>query len=231
MSEYSSVLELARAMAGEANRIKSGKAAELNAERILNRIGETQVVLLKLEQMIATARRLAEARGETSVDLAGLDDGRTDFERLAQRASYLPSNQAFDGAKNRIGLVAKRITAELGDAWIQWTSQEIARVPSLRISLLDQADQKTARERWTNLVKAAKVATPTRDQISLFKSDLDSLHEDLDQLPDPPGAVLGILERIGQRPALTLADLTNEQMAVLREAGIADQIELRRRGA
>ena len=35
MSEFPSVLELAQAVAGEANRIKSGKAAELNADRVL----------------------------------------------------------------------------------------------------------------------------------------------------------------------------------------------------
>ena len=38
MSEFSSVLELAQAVAGEANRIKSGKAAELNADRVLSRV-------------------------------------------------------------------------------------------------------------------------------------------------------------------------------------------------
>ena len=42
MSEFSSVLELAQAVAGEANRIKSGKAAELNADRVLSRVNETQ---------------------------------------------------------------------------------------------------------------------------------------------------------------------------------------------
>jgi hypothetical protein len=231
MSEFSSVLLLARAVAGEANRIKSGKAAELNAERVLSRVIETQQALQELEQVIAATRRLAETSGEASVDLTGLDDGWADFERLAQRLNYLPTNQAFDGAKKRIGSVTKRVTADVADAWIQWTGREIARVPSLRISLLDQADQKAARDRWANLVKTAKVAPPTRDQINSFVSDLDNLHEDLDGLPDPPGDVLGILERISQRPALTLADLTDEQIAALREGGVADQLEVRRRGA
>jgi len=42
MSAFSSVLELAQAVAGEANRIKSGKAAELNADRVLRRVTETK---------------------------------------------------------------------------------------------------------------------------------------------------------------------------------------------
>jgi hypothetical protein len=92
-------------------------------------------------------------------------------------------------------------------------------------------NQQAARDRWANLVKTAKVVTPSRDQINSFAKDLDNLHEDLDGLPDPPGEVLGILARIDQRPALTLADLTDEQIAALRAGGVADQLEVRRRGA
>lgn len=231
MSEFSSVLELAREVAKEANRIKSGKAAELNAERVLNRVDEACVALGKLNQVVRAARRLAVTRGEAHVGLTGLDDGRADFERLAQRLSYLPSNQAFDGAKNRIRGVTNQVTADLADAWTQWTDREVAKVPSVRISLLEQEDQKTPRERWADLVKTSKAATPTREQINSFKSDSDYLHELLDPLPDPPGELLEIVERLGQRRGLTLAELTDEEIAALRKAGIADQIEVRRRGA
>ena len=56
MSEFSSVLELAREVASEANRIKSGRKAEETAERVLNRVGETKVALQivwKLKQVKA----------------------------------------------------------------------------------------------------------------------------------------------------------------------------------
>lgn len=231
MSEFSSVLELAREVTNEANRIKGGKTAELNAERVLNRVDETYIGLEKLNQVVMAARRLAVTSGEASVGLTGLDDGRADFERLARGLNYLPSNQAFDRAKNRIGGVTKQVTAEIADAWTQWTNREVAKVPSLRISLLEQEDQKAPRQRWANLVKTSTVGIPTRDQINSFKSDLDYLHELLDPLPDPPGAVLEILDRLGQWRGLTLAELTDEEIAALREAGVADQIEVRRRGA
>jgi hypothetical protein len=231
MREFSSVLELAQEVAIEANRIKSGKAAELNAERVLNRVDEAYAALEKLNQVVTAVQRLAVTSGGASDWLTGLDDGRADFERLAQRLNYLPSNQAFDGAKNRIGGVIKRVTAELADAWTQWTDREVAKVPRLRISLLEQEDQKAPRERWADLVKTSKIATPTREQINSFKSDLDYLHELLDPLPDPPGEVLEILDRLGQSRGLTLAELTDEEIMALREAGVADQIEVRRRGA
>jgi hypothetical protein len=231
MSEFSSVLELAREVTNEANRIKGGKTAELNAERVLNRVGEANMPLKKLDQVVTAARRLAVTSGEAPIDLIGLDDGRADFERLAQRLNYLPSNQAFEGAKNKIRDVTERVTIGLATAWTQWTDREVAKVPSLRISLLEQEDQRVPRERWGRLVKTARVTPPTRDQINSFKSDLDYLHELLDPLPDPPGAVLEILDRLGQHRGLTLAEVTDEEIAVLRGAGVAAQIEVRRRGA
>jgi hypothetical protein len=230
MNEFSSILELAREVGKEANRIKGGKAAELNAERVLNRVDETYVVLEKLDQVIRAARKLAESSAGACVGLAGLDDGRADFERLAQRSSYLPSNQAFDGAKNRIGGVTKHITADLADGWTQWTDKEVGKVPRVRISLLDPASQPTARSHWDSLVKTSKVGTPTVDDIVSLKSDLDYLHEVLDTVPPPSGEVIEILDRLSQRRGLTLADLTDEEIAALREAGVSDQIEVRRRG-
>lgn len=231
MSEFSSVLELAREVSNQANRIKSGKTAELNATRVLNRVDEAYGALETLNQMVAAARRLAVTSGEESVDLTSLEDGRVDFERLAQRLSYLPSNQAFDGAKNRIAGVTKRITIELAAAWRQWAELEVSGVPRLRISQLDLAGQTAAREHLDSLVKAAKVAIPTTTHIVIFKSDLDYLHDLLDPLPDLGSAVQALFERLGQRPTLTLADVTDDQILALRNAGVADQIELRRRGA
>jgi hypothetical protein len=230
MSEFASVLELAQEVAKEANRIKQGAAAELNADRVLKRVDEANEALTRLSLLVRAARRLAEASSEESLDLSGLDDGRDAFIRNVERAGGLPSNQAFDGAKNKINGVARRVTAELAAAWTQWADREVARVPTVRISLLDQQDQKTAHDRWASLVKTSKVSTPTVTDIVSLKSDLDYLHDWLDSLPDPPGAVLGILERLAQRPALTLADLADDEIAALREAGIADQIEVRRRG-
>ena len=41
-------------------------------------------------------------------------------------------------------------------------------------------------------------------------------------MPDPPQEVLALLERLGERPPLTLAELTDEDIGLLRQAGVAD---------
>jgi hypothetical protein len=231
MSEFPSVLELAREMASESSRIKSGRDAELNAERVLNRVNETQAALQKLEQAVTSARSIEAASGEVAVDLALLDDGRAGFERLSQQSSHLPSDQAFNAAKKKIGEVTGRVTRDFEDAWAEWVAREKSAVPSIKISQLDPDDQAEARGRWDSLVTTARVTSPKIADIVSFKSDLSYLHEVLDDLPELPGPVRELYERFGRRPSLTLADVTDEQIASLREAGVAAQIEMRRRGA
>lgn len=231
MSEFPSVLELAQEVTREANRIKQGADAELQAARVLQRVASVEKALSDLKTVVAAARRLHSASGEHFVRLDQLDDGRVSFAGSVANAGGLPRNEVFTTAVNRINGVTKRVSAELATGWSQWTGREVARVPRLRISLLEQVEQKAPRERWNNLVKTAKLSAPTRDQINSFKSDLDYLLELLGPLPDPPDAVLEILDRLGQRRGLTLAELTDEEIAILRGAGVADQIEVRRRGA
>lgn len=231
MSEFSSVLELAREVASEANRIKSGRKAEETAVRVLNRVGETRVALQKLEQAVAAARRLVEVSGATSIDLTGLDDGHANLERLALQSSYLPSDPAFAGARKRIGDITRRVTRDVEQAWADWARQAVAGVASIKISQLDPMDQAAARTRWDALVKVSRVSSPKTDEVNSFKSDLDYLHEVLNPLPNLPDRVRDLYDQLGRRPYLTLAEVTDEQVVELREAGVAVHIELRRRGA
>lgn len=231
MSEFPSVLELAQEVTRQANRIKQDAEAEQQATRVLQRVDTVQKALAGLETAVAAALRLHAASGQQFVSLEKLDEGRESFATSVANAGGIPRNEVFTTAANRISGATKRVTTELAAGWAQWTAREVAGIPRMRISLLDQAEQQAPRERWDSLLKTAKVATPARDHINSFKSDLDYLHDVLDSLPDPPGAVLEILERLGQRRGMTLAELTDEEIAVLREAGVADQIEVRRRGA
>jgi hypothetical protein len=231
MSEFASVLELARAVTKAANRISDDAEVQLRAAQVLKRVDEVTEALGQLDKAVTAARRLAVASGTDAVSLTGLDEGRQTFARNADKDLELPSNLAFTNAKSKINAVTQRVSAELAIAWTQWTDQEMAKVPKLRIPLLGQEDQRRANDRWADLVKTARVATPTVTDIIALKSALDYLHEELALLPDPPGEVLAILGRLGQRRGVTLAELTDGEIAVLRAAGVADQIEVRRRGA
>ncbi len=228
MSNPSSVLDKARAMMAEASRVQQGVEAEHEANRIAQRVDEVTQVLLKLRQVVGAADRLNAVRDSESIDLSGLDDGRAAFARHAETG--LPSNQVFTAAKHKINGVISRVSEQLGLAWSQWTAERMAELPLVRIPLLDADDQKSARLRRDELQKLLSKPVPTSTDVGLFQSSAGILQEMLSQVADPPEDILALLQRLGERPPLTLDQLTDDQISMLRQAGIADQIEVRRRG-
>jgi hypothetical protein len=228
VSNPSSVLEKARAMTAEASRLRQGADAEHDANRVSQRVEEVTQVLLQLRQMAGAVDRLRAVSGSECVDLSGLDDGRAAFARHA--ASGLPSNQVFTAAKQKVNGVISRVSTQLGVAWSQWTAERMAELPLVRITLLDADEQRSARARRDELQRLAKIPVPTSTDVSMFQSAAGILQETLSEVADPPQEILALLHRLGERPPLTLDELTDNQISLLRQADIADQIEVRRRG-
>jgi hypothetical protein len=218
-------------MTAEADRIRQGAEAEHDAARVSQRVEETLELLLQLRQLIGAARRLHAVSGSEWVDLSGLDEGRAAFARHA--SSGLPSNQVFTAAKQKIKSVTSRLSAQLGAAWSQWTAERIAGLPLARISLLPADEQQSARSRRDELARLARNArntVPTSTDVSMFASAAAILDETLRELADQPPKLLALLERLERRPPLTLGELSHEDITLLRQADVADQIEVRRRG-
>ncbi len=228
MSEFSSVLELAQAVTRETNRIKQGAKAKQDADRVLKRVDETTVVLGRLGQVAKAAQTLADVSGEEGVSLSRLDEGREAFARNAERAGFLPSDQAFNGARAKIADATKRVSEELTITWTHWTGQCINELRLVRMPMLPEDERKPAQQHLKDLRDYARKPVPTIGDISLFKVALAGLADLLGRVPDPEGQLVPLLERLAVRPIL-LADLDDQQIALLRQ--VADQIEVRRRGA
>lgn len=228
MSNGPSVLEKARAMTAEASRLRQGEQAEHDAARVSQRVNEVTEALLRLRGVVGAVGRLHAVSGTRSVDLSGLDDGRAAFARHA--AAGLPSNQVFTAARQKVNGVISRVSEQLGSAWAQWTSERLAELPLIRIPLLDADEQRSARDRRDELLKLSKISVPTSTDVNAFQSTAGLLRETLSQVPDPPQEILALLQRLGERPPVTLEQLTDDDISLLRQAGIADQIEVRRRG-
>lgn len=227
MTPVVSVLEKAQALQAEANRLREGEAAHNEAIRVSNRVDEILAALATLRQVVATARRL-QSVAETPIDVFGVDDGRAVFARLA--SSGLPPNPVFTTAKKKIDGASARIGQEVAAAWATWTGEQISALPLIRIALLPSQAQATARKAKDELQKLARKPAPTSEDTDLFLAAHTIAAGLLGTVTDPPPEVLELLHRLGERPALTLRDVTDEQLALLRAADIDDQIELKRVG-
>jgi hypothetical protein len=228
VSSGSSVIEKAQAMKVEADRLREGEKGEQDAARVSQRVDEVTVALQGLGLVIGAVNRLHAVSGTRTVALSGLDEGRATFARHAKAG--LPSNQVFTAARQKINGVTSRISEQLGAAWAQWTSEQLTGLPLIRIPLLDTGEQKTARDRRDELLKLSKIGVPSSTDIGTFQSTAGLLRDTLSEVPPPPPEILALLQRFGERPPMTLDQLTDDDIGLLRRAGIADQIEVRRRG-
>jgi hypothetical protein len=228
VSSGQSILEKAQAMKVEADRLREGEKGEQDAARVSQRVDEVTVALQGLGRVVGAVDRLHAVSGTRTVALSGLDEGRAAFARHAKAG--LPSNQVFTAAKQKINGVSSCISELLGAAWAQWTSEQLAGLPLIRIPLLGSDEQKTARDRRDELLKLAKTAVPSSAEIGTFQSTAGLLRDTLSEVSDPPREILALLQRLGERPPMTLDELTDDDIGLLRQAGIADQIEVRRRG-
>jgi len=228
MSEFSSVLELAQAVTAESNRIGRGAKAEQEASRVLQRVDAAAAALANLNRAVTAARALAAASSENAVSLSGLAEGREAFAQIVERTGSRPSDQAFTAARNKIDGVTKRVNEELTAAWTHWTSQSIGELPLVRMPMLPDGDRKPAQQHQKDLRDYARKQVPAPGDILMFKNALEELGELLKQARDPEGDLVPLLERLAVR-AIPLSELTDEQIGLLRQ--VADQIEVRRRGA
>jgi hypothetical protein len=213
----------------EANRISADAQNDQEAKRVSERVNEVTAALQTLQLAINAVKRLRTAIGEQRVSLSGLDDGRAALAAHAARG--WPSNQAFTAARHKIVGVTSRVNTELAQEWERWTTQRLDELQVVRIPLLEQDDEKAARQRRESLFKLAKNPVPRGADIDQFALEFGLLKDMLDEVASLSEELLSLLQRLGERPSLTLAALTDDQIALLRQEGIAGQIEVRRRGA
>ncbi|MEU7757639.1 hypothetical protein [Micromonospora aurantiaca (nom. illeg.)] len=219
-----SVLDKARALSAQADRLRVGAAAEENAKRILTRLEELNAVLDEVEAALGATDRLREQ----GVDLPAvrLDLGREALARSAGDVG-LPPIRAFTSAKEKIEAVRRDVRLSLSQAWSQWTTARMAELALHRMVMLPPVERRTEETRLSKLSKLSKVDVPSRTDVVEFAAVHAGLKEDLDALKDPAPELQTLLTRLAQRT--TLAHLSDDDVALLRRYEVADQIEVQRR--
>lgn len=227
MTQATSVLDKAHELAMEASRLKEGQAAGADADRVSKRVDELAAALADLRSTVATARHLRGAGVAANVDLSVASEGR---DRFARHATGLPSNQVFIAARQKIQQAADNIKGRLAAEWTEWASQRLSALPTSRIAMLASPQERDEATRRRDELRKLVAKPPSVANTGLFQTTYGLLEESLAEVEDLPNDLVDLIQRLDRRPPITLADLSDEQVVLLRAHGVADQIELRRRG-
>lgn len=218
MTEAQSVLEKATSLQGEIRRLDASAQEDAQARRVTERIRELRDALDKLKRQIDIARAIMRQAQAAEISLDGLDNGRAS---LSSRGS-LPSDQAFLAARRKVEETTAGISQKVRQAWDNWTAGQLESLPRIRISRLTLDDRSEARSAYEELTRMAPSSSLGP---SLFADKRERLRKLLEQAPVTPEQVAEVLDRL----PCTLSELTDADIALLREHGLDHDIEVRRK--
>lgn len=228
MAETSSILDKALRIQSVARALDLGQKDEQQKQHVRERVHALRIAINDLERKISLARTLQEVTGIT-IDLSSADLGREDLTRKAAQDG-LPSNQAFNAATRKLKAATQGIAAEIAEEWHNWASGQLGLLPTGRAVMLESGLQKQVREELRRLKTLADSRDLSSSSIRLFSTGLTGIRETLAEAQDPPGPLVTLLERIGMQ-SLTLNQVSDEEIALLRTYSMDHEITLRRRGA
>ncbi|MCX4666518.1 hypothetical protein OG453_07520 [Streptomyces sp. NBC_01381] len=224
-----SVYDKAVQLQNRARQIAAGAVGEKEAARVLSRSKELRSALTELRAQVELSHQLAGLGATHKPDLSGIDTARTAFERKALNG--LPSDTVFNTARKKVQELSGNLKDESGAAWITWSTAQVAELPLARIPMLSRDEREAARNREKELRQAVATKNLSKSDVTLFTSTYALLADSLHDKSDPPSELLELLRLLEKRPSPTLRDITDSDIALLRQFEMDIHITLQRTGA
>ncbi|GII52779.1 hypothetical protein Pth03_11680 [Planotetraspora thailandica] len=226
MTQPISVLDKANTLRGEVRRLELGQQGEQQAQRVRQRLQAVRTSLGQLDNQLRVARAVMKET-DREIDLSSAPAGLNDLARRAEGGA-LPSDSAFNAAKQKIEKATASIREATHEAWHAWATEQLDALPTHRLPMLKQTELTQARERLTELRKIGSSTSLTASDVGIFTNKFQQLSDDLQQASDVPTELLSVLDRLTGR-TLTLKDLADEEIHLLRRFSIDHEIEVRRK--
>lgn len=221
-----SLQDKAFALKAEANRVHLEAAAEAETRDVSGRIDALNAQLDDVATLLATAEKLREAHDPPKLELPELAKAYLAFAKRA--ATGIPDQKDFSSARRALNSNSERMKSAITSAWAAWASARINEVRLLRIAMLPADEQDTQRERVAELRRLSRIKNPTAGDVTDFVAAMKAVSDALDRVDDPSDELMALIRRLSDR-AVTLADITDDDIALLRASGLDDQIQLTRK--
>ncbi|CAM2923652.1 hypothetical protein SAXI111661_08535 [Saccharomonospora xinjiangensis] len=226
MATGGSVLDRALEMQGQVRRLDADASREQLAKSIAQRVRELEDALSKLDSMVQFAQAVSKYSG-TQVHLGDLHVGMSELQRQAG-STGLPKERVVETARRRVLASANSLAERSQEAWHAWITEAFTRIPTNRIAGLDPARQQAVRAMVDELGRLGRRNNPTERDVEAFGTKHAAILEELAAARHVPDELLELLSRFGSHP-ITLRDITDAEIALLREHGMDGEIEIRRK--
>ncbi|MEU4517447.1 hypothetical protein AB0F52_01880 [Amycolatopsis sp. NPDC024027] len=225
MATDGSVLGRALDMQAQVRRLDADASLEQAAKSTAQRVRELESALADLASAVRLARALTRYSG-TEVALGDIHGGLPELQR--QASAGLPKDRTVDTARRRVSASVTGLADRCQEAWRAWTAAAFADIPTNQIAGLDSAHQRAVRVMIDELGRLRKKPRPMLVDVVDFGTKHADVLEELAAAADTSDELLALLARVDNQP-VTLRDITDEDIALLREHGMDGEIEMRRK--
>ena len=223
MSSSRSIFARALELQAEARKRGDSTKDRDDALRVATEVEAAERLLLSLEDLLDLVAALRDL--DVEVDTGALDSGLTNFERHAGTGG-LPSRQAVQSATKKIGEVQQRVRAAFGTAWRDWAANVIRQLPTDRLALIGKGRARPVNDAL-GAMRSASMQVPTDPTaVSQFTHYRDLVRRELLSVEDPGPHLREVLKQL--QVGATLEQLTDDDIAVLRDRGWAATILVKR---
>lgn len=223
-----SLLDKALRIEGLARTYAEGATERREREQTGLALTQTETALTQLTASVRAARA-ATALG---LSITGVTEhARAGLTNLTARAGegMLPSRRVLQAARAKLEASRTALDKALDTAWRPWASTQISRLPQSNKTFATPLSRQAIDQDIQDLTRIAGRRPPTAENIETFARVYQRVRDTLAQLTGDEN-IAGILARLDSVDALTLADLTDTELHLLRsQPQVAEQIELRRR--
>lgn len=223
-----SVLEKANRLRAVAHTYAEGAKERRDREQAALALKEVEDALDALVIRAEAARAAAEL-GVPVPELASrVGRGLANLEAKSA-GGLLPTKQALQAAKGKLIENRGELESVLGAAWQEWATARVTEVPIAKVALVVSRMARQSIEDDLRSLRGMTRSIPSAREVESFGRKLKRVHDVLDALEFEEDMV-ELLARLGTSEGVVLADLTDDELALLRTRGaVADQIVLRRR--
>ena len=196
---------------------------------------QTAVALTQVETALTqlTARvHAAQDAASLGLTIAGITEhAGAGLANLAARSGegMLPSTRVLQAARNKLDASRAELDKALDTAWRPWAAAQITGLPQGNKTFATPLSRQAIEQDIQDLTRLAARKPPSAEEIATFARVHTRVHQVLDQLHGDEN-IAGVLARLDSADVLTLADLSDAELHLLRsQPQVAEQIELRRR--
>lgn len=222
-----SLLDKALRVEGLARTYAEGANERREREQTSQALSQTETALTRLDASVRAARA-ATALG---ISIPGISETAiAGLQNLAARAGegMLPSPRVLQAARIKLDASRAALDRTVENAWRPWATAQIESLPLRNKAFATPSGRHNIDQDVQDLTRLSR-KLPTANEMDTFTRVLHRVRHTLENLTGDQ-EIASLLARLDSAHTLTLADLTDAELGLLRsQPQVADQIELRRR--